>query len=327
MRCSTRATRRSARSTSTTRIRSRSRPSPAKVAAGFAREDLFCVVHEIFQTDTADYADILLPATTQLEQLDIHRSYGHLYALANNPAIAPLGEAKPNTEVFRLLAARMGFAERLLPRQRRRPRAAGVPAATTRAPRASTGTRCKARRLRSGSRCRQRYAPFAHGDFPTPSGKCEFHSATLARARPRSAARRSCRRANRSRATRRSRAAIRWRSSRRRRATSSTRRSPTCRRSSPRRRRRGSTSIRDDAGRARDRRRRPRAHLQRSRQLHRHRARHRPRAPGRRRRAVDLVEEARAGRRERQRRHEPGADRPRPRRDVLRLPGRGRATS
>ena len=86
-------------------------PESAKVAAGFAREDLFCVVHEIFQTDTADYADILLPATTQLEQLDVHGSYGHLYALANNPAIAPLGEAKPNTEVFRLLAARMGFSE------------------------------------------------------------------------------------------------------------------------------------------------------------------------------------------------------------------------
>ncbi len=68
-------------------------------------------MHEIFQTDTADYADILLPATTQLEQIDMHSSYGHLYALANNPAIAPLGEAKPNTEVFRLLAARMGFTE------------------------------------------------------------------------------------------------------------------------------------------------------------------------------------------------------------------------
>src|SRR6185312_8922806 len=86
-------------------------PESSKVQAGFARDDLFCVVHEIFQTDTADYADILLPATTQLEQLDIHSSYGHLYALANNPAIAPLGEAKPNTEVFRLLAARMGFTE------------------------------------------------------------------------------------------------------------------------------------------------------------------------------------------------------------------------
>src|SRR5499427_3483501 len=86
-------------------------PESAKVAAGFARDDLFCVVHEIFQTDTADYADILLPATTQLEHDDVHNSYGHLYAQANNAAIAPLGEAKPNTEVFRLLAARMGFDE------------------------------------------------------------------------------------------------------------------------------------------------------------------------------------------------------------------------
>ena len=103
-------------------------PESAKVAAGFAREDLFCVVHEIFRTDTADYADILLPATTQLEQIDVHSSYGHLYALANNPSIAPLGEAKPNTEVFRLLAARMGFAEALLSRHRRRSRAPGVPA-------------------------------------------------------------------------------------------------------------------------------------------------------------------------------------------------------
>jgi anaerobic selenocysteine-containing dehydrogenase len=86
-------------------------PHSGRVRAGFARDDLFCVVHEIFQTDTADFADILLPATTQLEQFDVHTSYGHLYALANNPAIAPLGEALPNTEVFRRLAARMGFTE------------------------------------------------------------------------------------------------------------------------------------------------------------------------------------------------------------------------
>ena len=86
-------------------------PDSGKVVAGFAREDLFCVVHDVFLTDTADYADIVLPATTQLEHLDVHSSYGHLYALANNPAIAPLGEAKPNTDVFRLLAARMGFDE------------------------------------------------------------------------------------------------------------------------------------------------------------------------------------------------------------------------
>ena len=86
-------------------------PDSEKVLAGFSREDLFTVVMDHFQTDTADYADILLPATTQLEHNDVHRSYGHLYVLANNPAIAPVGESLPNSEVFRRLAARMGFDE------------------------------------------------------------------------------------------------------------------------------------------------------------------------------------------------------------------------
>src|SRR5262249_45898403 len=66
-----------------------------------------------FPTDTVDYADIVLPATTQLEHFDIHGSYGHLYVQVNEPAIAPLGEAKCNTEVFRLLARRMGFEPEL----------------------------------------------------------------------------------------------------------------------------------------------------------------------------------------------------------------------
>jgi anaerobic selenocysteine-containing dehydrogenase len=86
-------------------------PESRKVVAGFAREDLFTVVLEHFMTDTADLADFVLPATTQLEHLDVHRSYGHTYALLNRPAIAPLGEARPNTEVFRQLARRLGFAE------------------------------------------------------------------------------------------------------------------------------------------------------------------------------------------------------------------------
>src|SRR5439155_9100490 len=88
-------------------------PDQSRVLSGLRREDLFTVVHEQFQTDTADYADILLPATTQLEHFDVHGSYGHLYVQANNPAIAPLGEAKPNTEVFRLLAREMGFEPEL----------------------------------------------------------------------------------------------------------------------------------------------------------------------------------------------------------------------
>lgn len=86
-------------------------PESAKVAAGFARDDLFTVVLEHFLTDTADHADYVLPATTQLEHWDIHGSYGHSYALLNQPAVAPVGEARPNTEVFRQLAARLGFTE------------------------------------------------------------------------------------------------------------------------------------------------------------------------------------------------------------------------
>jgi len=149
-------------------------PDSRKVIAGFAREDLFTVVHETFLTDTADYADIVLPATTQLEHYDVHKSYGHLYVLANNPAIAPLGEAKPNSEVFRLLAARMGFGEACFrdsdedicrqALQSANPRMAGI--------------EWDALKARGWQRLNvpARFAPFAEGNFPTPSGKCEFWS-------------------------------------------------------------------------------------------------------------------------------------------------------
>ncbi|MFI4953243.1 MAG: molybdopterin-dependent oxidoreductase [Burkholderiales bacterium] len=154
-------------------------PQSGKVVAGFSREDLFCVVHDVFLTDTADYVDIVLPATTQLEHLDVHSSYGHLYALANNPAIAPVGEAKPNTEVFRLLAARMGFDDPCFGETDEsmaanafiagHPRAAGIDWPTLKA----QGWQ----RLNVPSP----FAPFAQGDFPTPSGKCELYSESLRR--------------------------------------------------------------------------------------------------------------------------------------------------
>ena len=80
-------------------------PDSRAVRAGFAREDLFTVVLEHFQTDTADYADIVLPATTQLEHFDIHSAYGHLHLLLNRPAIAPLHQARSNSRIFRELAA------------------------------------------------------------------------------------------------------------------------------------------------------------------------------------------------------------------------------
>lgn len=84
-------------------------PDQEQVLRGLAREDLFTVVLEQFVTDTARYADVVLPATTQLEHLDVLSSWGHHYLTFNEPAIAPRGEAKPNTEIFRLLAARMGL--------------------------------------------------------------------------------------------------------------------------------------------------------------------------------------------------------------------------
>jgi anaerobic selenocysteine-containing dehydrogenase len=84
-------------------------PDLGRVRDGLRRDDLFTVVLEHFQTDTADYADWVLPATTQLEHWDVHSSYGHLFVTLNRPAIEPLGGALPNAEIFRRLAAPMGF--------------------------------------------------------------------------------------------------------------------------------------------------------------------------------------------------------------------------
>jgi len=84
-------------------------PDQTKVLAGLARPDLFTVVLEQFMTDTAACADVVLPATTQLEHLDVIFSWGHHYVTLSEPAIEPRGEAKPNTEIFRLLAERLGL--------------------------------------------------------------------------------------------------------------------------------------------------------------------------------------------------------------------------
>jgi len=146
-------------------------PESGKVVRGFAREDLFTVVLEHFRTDTADHADYLLPATTQLEHWDIHGSYGHTDVLLNRPAIAPVGEARTNTDVFRALAARMGFTEPCF--------------------RESDEDLCRVafgrhvdfeELLQHGfARLQVPDAPFAEGHFPTASGRCEFFSAALAR--------------------------------------------------------------------------------------------------------------------------------------------------
>lgn len=86
-------------------------PDLRKVREGLRRDDLFTVVLEHFQTDTADYADWILPATTQLEHWDVLGSYGHLHVTLNEPAIGPLGESASNAEIFRRLARHMGLHE------------------------------------------------------------------------------------------------------------------------------------------------------------------------------------------------------------------------
>lgn len=135
-------------------------PESPKVVRGFAREDLFTVVLEHFLTDTADHADFVLPATTQLEHLDVHTAYGHTYALINEPAIAPLGQAKPNTQIFRELAARMGFDD---------PCFADSDEALAR--QAFDGIDFEALRRDGWVKLPVPDAPFAEGGFPTPDGK------------------------------------------------------------------------------------------------------------------------------------------------------------
>ena len=145
-------------------------PDSSRVVQGFARSDLFTVVLEHFQTDTADYADYILPATTQLEHWDVHASYGHTDALLNRPAIAPQGEAKTNTQIFRELAQRMGFSD-----------PAFVEDDLSLCRQAYGESVDFEVLLRQGFACvNQEPAPFAQGGFATPSGKCEFYSARLA---------------------------------------------------------------------------------------------------------------------------------------------------
>ena len=141
-------------------------PQSPKVVQGFGRSDLFTVVLEHFMTDTADFADYVLPATTQLEHLDVHTAYGHTYALINEAAVAPLGEAKPNTQIFRELAAAMGFDE---------PCFADADEALARIafrPASDGGVDFDELRERGWVKLDIAEAPFADGGFPTASGKC-----------------------------------------------------------------------------------------------------------------------------------------------------------
>ncbi len=152
-------------------------PDRNAVVRGLMREDLFTVVLEHFQTDTADFADIVLPATTQLEHWDLHYSYGHLYATLNQPAIEPLGEAKPNTEIFRLIARRMGMKHAVLADDD----VTIIKQALDSSHERMRGVTFEALRERGWMRLNvpRPFVPYAEGNFPTPSGKCEFVSARL----------------------------------------------------------------------------------------------------------------------------------------------------
>jgi anaerobic selenocysteine-containing dehydrogenase len=155
-------------------------PNAGLVTQGLMRDDLFTVVHELFLTDTADYADIVLPATSNLEQTDLHKAYGHTLLRYNHPAIPPLGQSLSNWDVMRRLAAEMGFAEPWLRQEADEVIDEVLTATAARSPFLRDVT--LARLKREGQVALQigPDAPFADGRFPTPSGKVELYSARLA---------------------------------------------------------------------------------------------------------------------------------------------------
>lgn len=155
-------------------------PSAGKVVAGLQRDDLFTVVHELFMTDTADYADIVLPATSQLEQTDLHKAYGHTLLTYNEQAIDPIGEAKSNWDVMRLLAEEMGFDEPWL-RQTADEVIAEILAQTRASNQVLEGVTLS--RLKASGFVDlpvEPRVPFADGRFPTATGKVALFNPALA---------------------------------------------------------------------------------------------------------------------------------------------------
>ncbi len=156
-------------------------PNQQRVLSGLRRDDLFTVVMEHFPTDTVDFADIVLPATMQLEHLDLHHSYGHEWLQLNRPAIAPLGECRPNTDVFRALARRLNFEPELFDvTDEQLARIAMWEESATRSPHLS-GISFDVLANDGPQKIRTPVEhPFASGCFPTPSGKCELLCQRLA---------------------------------------------------------------------------------------------------------------------------------------------------
>jgi len=157
-------------------------PDGNAVLKGLARDDLFTVVHDIFITDTARYADIVLPATTSPEHDDINRSYGHYDLVLNRRAIDPVGESLPNTEVFRRLAKAMNLTDPCFDESDE----SMIHQAFDWSHKSLAGQSFET--LERDGVLRLNYpkkdgfiTPFAEGGFGTPSGKCEFYSEALAK--------------------------------------------------------------------------------------------------------------------------------------------------
>jgi anaerobic selenocysteine-containing dehydrogenase len=155
-------------------------PHQNLVRKGFAREDLFTVVLEQFQTDTADYADILLPATTFLEHTDVYLAYGHFHLQMARPALPSPGETKSNVDVFRLLAKRMGFADACFD-ESEDSMIAGLLQSGHKFLEGITLERLERERSvrLNVSTPGTPFQPFANGGYETPSGKLEFGAEML----------------------------------------------------------------------------------------------------------------------------------------------------
>jgi anaerobic selenocysteine-containing dehydrogenase len=175
-------------------------PNHGEVIRGLKRPDLFTVVHEQFFTDTTDYADIVLPATTFFEHKDLQKGYGHYYLQVSNPAIEPLGECRPNVELFRALAERMGFTEECfresvdemidLALESSDPWMAGMTRERLECGYRRMNFEAEAAELRSAGQAMadvptcsdsspDPFLPFSEGGFRTPSGKAELYCEAL----------------------------------------------------------------------------------------------------------------------------------------------------
>jgi len=157
-------------------------PNTGLIVQGLKRDDLFTVVHELFMTDTARYADIVLPSTSQLEHTDMHEAYGHRFLQYNEPAIAPLGESKSNWDVMRLLAEAMGYDEPWLRQTAEEAIAELLAASRPTSPvlRGITYERLRAEGTVPLYLPPEREVPFSDGQFPTPSGKLQLRAEAFA---------------------------------------------------------------------------------------------------------------------------------------------------